>query len=69
MPLTCAAVGTQNTIRKVGGNREVRQHLENLGFIAGGSVTVLSEIGGNVIVRVKESRVAISKTLASKILV
>ena len=47
----------------------MRQHLKNLGFIAGGSVTVLSEIGGNVIVRVKESRVAISKALASKILV
>lgn len=69
MPLTFAAIGKQNTIRKVGGNQEVRQHLKNLGFIAGGSVTVLSEIGGNVIVRVKESRVAISKALANKILV
>ncbi len=69
MPLTFAAVGKQNTIHKVGGKREVRQHLENLGFIAGESVTVLSEFGGSVIVRVKESRVAISKALASKILV
>ncbi len=69
MPLTYAAVGQTNIIRKVGGKPEVRKHLENLGFVAGSSVTLLSEIGGNVIVHVKEARVAISKEMAQKILI
>lgn len=69
MPLTLANVGEENMIKKVGGNPETRKFLENLGFVAGGSVIVVSEIGGNVIVNVKESRVAVSKEMASKIMV
>ncbi len=56
-------------IQRVGGKQEVRAHLENLGFVSGGMVTVISTIGGNLIVNVKESRVAISKEMAGKILV
>ena len=69
MPLTFASVGEENMIRKVGGNSEIREHLENLGFVTGGNVTVVSTIGGNLIVNVKDSRVAISREMASKILV
>lgn len=69
MPLTLANVGEENIIKKVGGKPEVRKHLENLGFIAGGDVTVISMMGGNVIVKVKESRLAISKEMAQKIMV
>ena len=69
MPLTFARVGEENMIRKVGGNSEIRAHLENLGFVTGGNVTVVSTIGGNLIVNVKDSRVAISREMASKILV
>ena len=61
MPLTLATAGEENIIKKVGGNPETRKFLENLGFVAGGTVTVISEISGNVIVNVKESRVAVSK--------
>ena len=69
MPLTFANVGEENMIKKVGGNPEIRKFLENLGFVAGGTVTVVSQIGGNVNVNVKESRVAVSKEMASKIMV
>ncbi|WP_178724939.1 FeoA domain-containing protein [Huintestinicola sp.] len=69
MPLTLAVPGEENMIKKVGGSPETRKFLESLGFVAGGIVTVVSEIGGNVIVNVKESRVAVSKEMASKILV
>ena len=69
MPLTFASVGEENMIRKVGGNSEIRAHLENLGFVTGGNVTVVSTLGGNLIVNVKDSRVAISREMASKILV
>ena len=69
MPLTLATAGEENIIKKVGGNPETRKFLENLGFVAGGTVTVISEISGNVIVKVKESRVAVSKEMASKIMV
>lgn len=69
MPLTFASVGEENMIRKVGGNSEIRAHLENLGFVTGGNVTVVATIGGNLIVNVKDSRVAISREMASKILV
>ncbi|MCI9413862.1 MAG: ferrous iron transport protein A [Clostridiales bacterium] len=69
MPLTLAAAGEQNIIKKVGGKPEVRQHLENLGFVAGGNVTVITTIGGNVIVNIKEARVAISKEMAGKIMI
>ena len=69
MPLTLAVPGEENMIKKVGGSPETSKFLESLGFVAGGIVTVVSEIGGNVIVNVKESRVAVSKEMASKILV
>ena len=69
MPLTLAQIGEKNTIVKVGGNPEVKKHLENLGFVAGGNVTVITVLGGNVIVNVKEARVAISREMAQKIMV
>ncbi len=69
MPLTLANVGEETVIRKVGGKPEVRAHLENLGFVVGGNVTVISAIGGNLIVNVKESRVAVSREMAGKIMV
>jgi len=69
MPLTLADTGKEIRIKKVGGNPGVKKHLENLGFVAGGGVIVISTIGGNLIVNVKESRVAISKEMAQKIMV
>lgn len=69
MPLTMADTGVPNTIKKIGGKEETRKFLENLGFVAGGIVTVISQIGGNMIVNVKDSRVAIGKDMASKIIV
>ena len=69
MPLIYAGIGEDNTILKVGGKAEVRAHLENLGFVPGGSVKVISAIGGNLIVNVKETRVAISQEMASKVFV
>ncbi|MCM1050141.1 MAG: ferrous iron transport protein A [Clostridiales bacterium] len=69
MPLSMLKEGEPNVIKKIGGKEETRQFLENLGFVAGGSVTVVSEIGGNLIVNVKDSRVAIGKDMANKILV
>ena len=69
MPLGLANTGEENMIRKIGGNPETRKFLENLGFVVGGTVTVISENGGNVIVNVKGSRVAVSKEMANKIMV
>ena len=69
MPLTMANVGETNVIKKIGGKEETRRFLENLGFVVGGVVTVISEVGGNIIVNVKDSRVAIGKDMAHKILV
>ncbi len=69
MPLTFAEVGEENTIRKIGGNPEVKKHLENLGFVVGGSITIVNSLGGNLIVNVKEARVAISMEMAQKIMV
>lgn len=69
MPLTMANTGEENIIKKVGGSPDTRKFLENLGFVAGGTVTVISEISGNVIVNVKDSRVAVSKEMACKIMV
>ena len=69
MPLTMARTGEENLIKKVGGNPDVRQFLENLGFVAGAQVSVVSEISGNVIVKIKESRGAISREMAMKIMV
>ena len=69
MPLTLANTGEENIIKKVGGNPDTRKFLENLGFVTGSAVTIVSEIGGNVIVNVKDSRVAVSKEMACKIMV
>lgn len=69
MPLTMSKKGEQNTIRRVGGKEETRKFLENLGFVVGGAVTVVSEVGGNMIVNVKDSRVALGKDMANKIMV
>ena len=69
MPLILADPGEETIIRKVGGSPEMKKHLEDMGFTAGGAVTVMNTIGGNLIVKVKESRVAISKEMAAKIMV
>ena len=69
MPLTMTAAGETATIKRVGGNEEVKRHLENLGFVAGSNVRVVSVVSGNVIVNVKESRIAISREMANKIMV
>jgi ferrous iron transport protein A len=69
MPLTLAEVGEENIIKKIGGKQEVKAHLENLGFVVGGAVTIINTMGGNVIVNVKESRIAISKEMAQKIMI
>ena len=69
MPLTMVNTGETMTIKKIGGKDETRKFLENLGFVVGGIVTVVSDIGGNVIVNVKDSRVAIGKDMANKIMV
>ena len=69
MPLSLAGIGEENTIKRIGGSQEVKQHLENLGFVVGGSVTIVNALAGNVIVNVKESRVAISEEMARKIMV
>ena len=69
MPLALANVGEENTVKKIGGSPEVKKHLENLGFIVGGNVTVITSLAGNVIVNVKEARVAISEEMARKIMI
>ena len=69
MPLSLANRDEEYTIRKIGGSPEVTKHLENLGFVAGGSVSVISSIGGNLIVKVKESRVAINDEMARRIMI
>lgn len=69
MPLTLANTGEENIIKKIGGNPDTKKFLENLGFVAGGTVTIISEISGNVIVNVKDSRVAVSKEMACNIMV
>lgn len=69
MPLSMSKTGDKNYIKKIGGKTEIKQFLENLGFVIGGTVTVISENNGNLIVNVKDSRVAISREMANKILV
>ena len=69
MPLTMAETGREIQIRKIGGKDETRRFLESLGFVMGGFVTVISEINGNLIVNVKDSRVAISREMANKIMI
>ena len=68
MPLTMAKPGETVTIRKITGKDEVRQHLAELGFVVDGSVTVVSEIAGNLILQVKESRIALDRTLANRVM-
>ena len=69
MPLTMANIGETNTIKRVGGNEETRRFLENLGFVVDAEVTVLSAIGGNVIVNIKDSRVAVNADMARHIMI
>ena len=69
MPLTMAETGETVTIRKISGKDEVRQHLAELGFVVDSDVTVVSEIGGNLIVQVKDSRIALDKTMANRIMI
>ena len=69
MPMTMMKPGAEASVKKVGGKDETRQFLANLGFVPGSHVTIITEISGNVIVSVKESRVAISREMAVKIMV
>lgn len=69
MPLTMSKAGDTVTIQKITGKDEVRQHLAELGFVVGGTVTIVSEISGNLIIQVKEARIALDKTLAMRIIV
>ena len=69
MPLTMAKVGEPNTIKRIGGRAETKKFLENLGFVTGGVATVVSEISGNMILNVKDSRVALGKDMANKIMI
>ncbi len=69
MPLSFAKVGEENIIRKITGNDEVRRHLENLGFVAGANVSIVNSLAGNVIVKVKDSRVAINEDMARRIMI
>ena len=69
MPLVLADQGAESLVKRIGGYPEVRQHLADLGFYVGTPVTVVSTIGGNLIVKVKESRIAISREMAQKIMV
>lgn len=69
MPLAFATIGRTNTIKKIGGRDKTKKFLENLGFVIGGTVTVISENAGNLIVNIKETRIAISKEMANKIIV
>ena len=69
MPLSYATPGEDSVIRRIGGSPEVKKHLENLGFVVGGSVRVITALNGNVIVKVKEARVAINDEMARKIMI
>lgn len=69
MPLTLANIGEENMIQRIGGKPEVRKHLENLGFVPGSTVRIVTTLGGNLIVQVKEARVAVSREMAQKIMV
>ena len=68
-PLIYGDPGEESTIKKIGGSPEVKRHLENLGFTTGGSVTLISLVGGNVIVKVKEARIALDEELARKVMI
>lgn len=69
MPLNLLNAGEQSTIKRIGGSPEVKKHLNNLGFVVGSNITVINTLAGNVIVNVKEARIAISEEMARKIMV
>ena len=69
MPLVLAEPGEEQIIKKIGGSPEIKKHLEDLGFNVGGQVSIVNTLGGNVIVKIKESRVAVSEELAREIMV
>ena len=69
MPLVLSNIGEENIIRRIGGKPEIKKYLESLGFVVGGTVKIVAETGGNLIVNVKETRVAISREMAQKIMV
>ena len=69
MPLMLAVVGEENILKRVGGSQEMKKHLEDMGFVVGGTVSIVSEINGNLIVNVKDTRVAVSREMAGKIMV
>ena len=69
MPLALANPGEETIVRRIGGSPEVKKHLEDLGFVVGDTVSIITTLNGNVIVKVKESRIAISKEMARKIMV
>jgi ferrous iron transport protein A len=69
MPLNLAEIGQPQIVKRIGGNPEVKKHLEDLGFNIGGEISIVSTLGGNLIVKVRESRVAVSSELAGKIMV
>jgi len=69
MPLSLADIGEENIIKRIGGSPEIKKHLENLGFVVGSAVTIITSLNGNVIVNIKESRIAISEEMARKIMV
>lgn len=69
MPLTMARTGETVTIHRISGRDEVRQHLAELGFVVGSDVTVVNEIAGNLIVQVKDSRIALDKSMANRMMI
>jgi len=69
MPLNLAVEGEENIIKKIGGSPEIKKHLEDLGFVVGGSVSLIAALNGNVIVKVKESRIAINDEMARRIMI
>ncbi len=69
MPLSFANVGEESIIKKISGTPEIRKHLEDLGFVVGATITIINTLDGNVIVNIKESRIAISEEMARKIMI
>ncbi len=67
MPLTLGMFGEKMVIKRIAGNTQMKKHLENLGFVVGGEISIISEIAGNIIVNVKESRIAVSREIAQRI--
>lgn len=69
IPLAFAEVGAENIIKRIGGKQEVKAHLQTLGFVVGGAVTIVSAMGGDIIVNLKDARIAISREMAQKIMI